>query len=167
MRKSLQNHLRIAVTSATALLASGLIVFLGGPPANAATVPQTDSALARSSDDPQPPPTPDFSPDQTSGSSASLSGDTSNDGQSPSIDLSPPNISRDDVEKGLKCGASAADLKIPDKDLKDAIDVVLTGRSMAEVRNNIGAMFVKLGVGLAPLGECFAPIFDPVPLPDK
>jgi hypothetical protein len=162
--KSLQNYVRTAGASATALLGSGLIVFLGAPPVNAATALQTDLAWERSSDDPQPPPTPNFSPDQTSGSSASLSGNKSNDGQSSGIDLSPPIITRDDVTKALLCGLSVAKIKIPDKDLQDAIDVVLTGRSMAEVRNNLGAMFVKLGIGLTTGGECFAPYLEPPPV---
>ncbi len=167
MRKPLQKRLPVTVASGTVLLSCGLIICLGASPINAATVSVTAPVLARSTDDPQPPPTPDFSPDQTSGSSASLSGNNSGNRQSPSINLSPPIITRDDAQKVLNCGASAADLRIPDKDLKDAIDVVLTGRSMAQVRNNLGAMFVKLGIGLAPLGECFAPIFEPAPLPDR
>jgi len=78
MRTSRQNQLRVAVASVTVLLGCGSIVFLGASPVNAATAPETDVALVRSFDDPPPTPPPDFSPDQTSGGSASLSGNKSN-----------------------------------------------------------------------------------------
>jgi hypothetical protein len=122
---------------------------------------QPSVIIAISSDDPQP--TPNFSPDPTSGSSGSLSDNSSGAGNSPGIDLSPPLITRDDIEKALMCGLSAAKLRLPDEDLKNAIDTVLTGRSIVEVRNNLVAMFVKLGIGFAPYGECAAPYLQPPP----
>lgn len=81
-----------------------------------------------------------------------------------------PNVSWKDIAQALKCGVSVAgagwtgDLK----NLYDAIEVVLAGKDLAEVRTDLDKFFQVLIIDVWPggykgLGECVSPIISPPP----
>lgn len=71
-----------------------------------------------------------------------------------------PLVTREDIFLALKCGVDVAKKRIPDEDLRRAIETVDLGRDFAANKKSVEQILFTLGISVFPRG-CIEPLINP------